>query len=64
MASVLLIPEQPLPASSVGTPVDVRFNETPIIGETVERVWQGGRTVFNEAQDLYEQVEESVRENV
>ncbi|MBR9771995.1 MULTISPECIES: HlyD family efflux transporter periplasmic adaptor subunit [unclassified Halomonas] len=64
VASVLLIPEQPLPASSVGTPVDVRFNETPIIGETVERVWQGGRTVFNEAQDLYEQVEESVRENV
>ncbi|MBB3141566.1 PilZ domain-containing protein [Halomonas organivorans] len=45
VASVLLVPERPLPAASVGTPVDVRFTEAPLIGTTAEWVWQGARAV-------------------
>ncbi|MCK2184328.1 PilZ domain-containing protein [Halomonas getboli] len=45
VASVLLVPEEPLPADSVGTPVDVRFTETPLIGTASEWVWQGARSV-------------------
>ncbi|MDN3556673.1 PilZ domain-containing protein [Halomonas maura] len=45
VASVLLVPEKPLPADAVGTPVDVRFTEAPLIGTTAEWIWQGGRAV-------------------
>lgn len=45
VASVLLVPEEPLPASAVGVPVDVRFSEAPVIDATAEWVWQGGRAV-------------------
>ncbi|WP_046079142.1 PilZ domain-containing protein [Halomonas sp. HG01] len=45
VASVLLVPEEPLPADSVGTPVDVRFTETPLVGSAAEWVWQGARSV-------------------
>ncbi|WP_136248777.1 PilZ domain-containing protein [Halomonas borealis] len=45
VASVLLVPEEPLPADTVGTPVDVRFTETPLVGSAAEWVWQGARSV-------------------
>ncbi|MGQ7249848.1 PilZ domain-containing protein [Halomonas sp. V046] len=45
VASVLLVPEDPLPTESVGTPVDVRFTEAPLLGATAEWVWQSGRAV-------------------
>lgn len=45
VASVLLVPEEPLPASAVGVPVDVRFSEAPMLDETAEWIWQGGRAV-------------------
>ncbi|MDW5378193.1 PilZ domain-containing protein [Halomonas sp. HP20-15] len=56
VASVLLVPEKPLPASAVGVPVDVRFSEAPIIDNTVEWVWQGGRAVYQQAEQLFNQV--------
>ncbi|WP_446914738.1 hypothetical protein, partial [Klebsiella pneumoniae] len=31
VASVLLVPEEPLPATAVGLPVDVRFSEAPVL---------------------------------
>lgn len=45
VASVLLVPEEPLPASAVGVPVDVRFSEAPYADAAAEWVWQGGRAV-------------------
>lgn len=45
VASVLLVPEEPLPADAVGTPVDVRFTDTPLVGSAAEWVWQGARSV-------------------
>ncbi|MEC9483308.1 MAG: alginate biosynthesis protein Alg44 [Halomonas sp.] len=52
VASVLLVPEEPLPASAVGVPVDVRFSEVPLVDATAEWVWQGGRAVVQQAEDL------------
>ncbi|EKV30785.1 hypothetical protein C882_4122 [Caenispirillum salinarum AK4] len=49
VASVLLVPEQPLPASAVGVPVDVRFSEAPVLDEAAEWVWQGGRAAIQTA---------------
>ncbi|WP_404378820.1 HlyD family efflux transporter periplasmic adaptor subunit [Caenispirillum salinarum] len=49
IASVLLVPEQPLPASAVGVPVDVRFSEAPVLDEAAEWVWQGGRAAIQTA---------------
>ncbi len=45
VASVLLVPEEPLDASDVGKPVDVRFSEAPFIDGAAEWLWQGGRAV-------------------
>ena len=56
VASVLLVPEEPLPASAVGVPVDVRFSEAPIVDATVEWVWQGGRAVYQQAEQLFNKV--------
>ncbi|WP_163647510.1 PilZ domain-containing protein [Modicisalibacter sp. 'Wilcox'] len=53
VASVLLVPESPLPASAVGVPVDVRFSEAPVIDTTAEWIWQGGRAVYQEFADLF-----------
>ncbi|MHB0774504.1 HlyD family efflux transporter periplasmic adaptor subunit [Halomonas sp. WWR20] len=53
VASVLLVPEEPLPASAVGVPVDVRFSEAPVLDETVEWVWQGGRAVAQQTAHLF-----------
>lgn len=53
VASVLLVPEKPLPASAVGVPVDVRFSEAPVVDATAEWVWQGGRAVVQEFEDLF-----------
>lgn len=49
VASVLLVPEEPLPASAVGVPVDVRFSEAPVLDEAAEWVWQGGRAAVQTA---------------
>lgn len=40
VASVLLVPEHPLPAHLVGRPVEVRFSDAPILDAAAERVWQ------------------------
>ncbi|WP_419307849.1 HlyD family efflux transporter periplasmic adaptor subunit [Chromohalobacter israelensis] len=53
VASVLLVPEEPLPASTVGVPVDVRFSEAPVVDATAEWVWQGGRAVVQEFEELF-----------
>ncbi len=53
VASVLLVPEEPLPAESVGQPVDVRFTETPLLGAASEQIWQGVRTVIQFGDDIY-----------
>jgi len=53
VASVLLVPEQPLPASSVGQPVDVRFTEAPLLGATAEWIWQGVRSVIQLGDRIY-----------
>lgn len=53
MASVLLVPEKPLPASAVGVPVDVRFSEAPVLDSAVEWVWQGARAVMQKTQNLF-----------
>lgn len=52
VASVLLVPETPLPASTVGVPVDVRFSEAPIIDQTAEWIWQGGRAIAQQTEQL------------
>lgn len=48
VASVLLVPTEPLPASAVGIPVDVRFSEAPVVDNVVEWIWQGGRAVVQQ----------------
>ncbi|MCE8020593.1 HlyD family efflux transporter periplasmic adaptor subunit [Halomonas sp. MCCC 1A11036] len=53
VASVLLVPEEPLPAESVGQPVDVRFTEAPLLGAASERIWQGVRSVIQFGDDIY-----------
>jgi mannuronan synthase len=53
VASVLLVPEEPLPAESVGQPVDVRFAETPLLAAGSERIWQGVRSVIQFGDDIY-----------
>ncbi|ALM54717.1 pilus assembly protein PilZ [Halomonas huangheensis] len=52
VASVLLVPEDPIPVESVGTPVDVRFTEQPMLGAAAEWIWQGGRAVFQGASEM------------
>lgn len=54
VASVLLVPEEPLPAESVGQPVDVRFTEAPLLGAASERIWQGARSVIQFGNDIYQ----------
>ncbi|WP_136253062.1 PilZ domain-containing protein [Onishia niordana] len=54
VASVLLVPEEPLPATRVGTPVDVRFTEDPFLGATAEWVWQGARSVIQFGEGIYD----------
>lgn len=39
VASVLLVPEQPLPAAMVGHPVEVRFSDAPILSTTADWLW-------------------------
>ncbi|WP_227370174.1 alginate biosynthesis protein Alg44 [Halomonas sp. M20] len=53
VASVLLVPEEPLSAEAVGLPVDVRFSETPLVDGPVEWVWQGGRAVIQQVQNFF-----------
>ncbi|EPC01326.1 hypothetical protein L861_12185 [Litchfieldella anticariensis FP35 = DSM 16096] len=53
VASVLLVPETPLPAESVGQPVDVRFAETPMLSATSEWIWQGTRAVIQFVDRIY-----------
>ncbi|PMR73852.1 HlyD family efflux transporter periplasmic adaptor subunit [Billgrantia endophytica] len=53
VASVLLVPEETLPAESVGQPVDVRFTEAPLLGAASERIWQGVRTVIQFGDNIY-----------
>ncbi|WP_136254372.1 PilZ domain-containing protein [Onishia niordana] len=53
VASVLLVPENPLPADRVGTPVDVRFTEDPMLAATAEWIWQGSRSAIQFLQDTY-----------
>lgn len=54
MASVLLIPEEPLPPESVGKPVDVRFSETMLLSATSEKIWQGVSWIKQSSSDLYD----------
>lgn len=60
VASVLLVPEEPLPAESVGEPVDVRFTETPLLSATSEKVWQGVNWIRQSSQDLYDTALEEI----
>lgn len=53
VASVLLVPEAPLPASAVGTPVDVRFTEAPMLDTAAEWSYQAGRAMFQGVQSLW-----------
>lgn len=54
VASVLLVPEEPLPAGSVGQPVDVRFTETLLLSAVSEKTWQGVNWVIQSGNDLYD----------
>ncbi|MGP9767030.1 HlyD family efflux transporter periplasmic adaptor subunit [Halomonas sp. AOP13-D3-9] len=56
VASVLLIPEVPLPADSVGKPVDVRFTETLLFSTASEKIWQGFSWVTQSGSDIYRAV--------
>ena len=53
VASVLLVPEEELPAESVGKPVDVRFTEAPVLGTAAEWIWQGVRSVIQFGDRIY-----------
>ncbi|WP_189445398.1 HlyD family efflux transporter periplasmic adaptor subunit [Salinicola rhizosphaerae] len=53
VASVLLVPEKPLPAGAVGTPVDVRFTEAPMLDTAAEWTYQAGRAVYQGVQSLW-----------
>ncbi|MBY6031489.1 PilZ domain-containing protein [Halomonas sp. DP8Y7-1] len=63
VASVLLVPEKPLPVESVGTPVDVRFTEQALLGATAEWIWQSGRGIYQQASRLFSSAEESPEAN-
>lgn len=54
VASVLLVPEEPLPPESVGQPVDVRFTETPLLSAISETIWQGMNWIKQSSKDLYD----------
>ncbi|MBZ9557416.1 MULTISPECIES: alginate biosynthesis protein Alg44 [unclassified Modicisalibacter] len=54
VASVLLVPEEPLSASDVGKPVDVRFSEVPFIDNTAEWVWQGARAAAQQVEQWFD----------
>jgi len=60
VASVLLIPEEPLPPGSVGQPVDVRFSETPLLSATSEKIWQGVNWIIQSSKDLYDTALEEI----
>ncbi|GAB2797058.1 hypothetical protein GCM10027040_24570 [Halomonas shantousis] len=64
VASVLLVPEEPLPATMVGVPVDVRFSEAPVLDEAVEWVWQGGRAVAQQTAQLFNAAKSTVYDAV
>ncbi|WP_110710193.1 HlyD family efflux transporter periplasmic adaptor subunit [Salinicola sp. CR57] len=53
VASVLLVPESPLPASTVGTPVDVRFTDAPMLDTAAEWTYQAGRAMAQGVQSLW-----------
>ncbi|WP_043530202.1 HlyD family efflux transporter periplasmic adaptor subunit [Litchfieldella xinjiangensis] len=53
VASVLLVPEEPLPPESVGQPVDVRFAETPVLSAMSEWIWQGTSSVVSFVDEIY-----------
>lgn len=53
VASVLLVPEETLPASAVGTPVDVRFTEAPMLDTAAEWTYQAGRAMYQGVQSLW-----------
>lgn len=58
VASVLLIPEEPLPADNVGMPVDVRFAEAPLLTAVSERIWQGVSSIAQLGGNAYRSVME------
>ena len=58
VASVLLIPEEPLPADNVGMPVDVRFAEAPLLTAVSERIWQGVNSIAQLGGNAYRSVME------
>ncbi|NLC22212.1 MAG: HlyD family secretion protein, partial [Halomonadaceae bacterium] len=58
VASVLLIPEEPLPADNVGMPVDVRFAEAPLLTAVSERIWQGVSSIARLGGNAYRSVME------
>ena len=53
VASVLLIPEEPLPPESVGQPVDVRFSETLLLSSVSEKTWQGVSWLIQSGNAIY-----------
>ncbi|WP_251976859.1 alginate biosynthesis protein Alg44 [Salinicola avicenniae] len=61
VASVLLVPEEPLPAGAVGTPVDVRFTEAPMLDTAAEWTYQAGRAVFQGVQSLWGEATERLQ---
>ncbi|WP_447556355.1 HlyD family efflux transporter periplasmic adaptor subunit [Vreelandella sp. EE22] len=54
VASVLLVPEEPLPPESVGQPIDVRFSETQLLSAASEKIWQGVNSIIQSSHDLYD----------
>lgn len=60
VASVLLIPEEPLPPESVGQPVDVRFTETELLSDASERIWQGANWITQSSKDIYRAATEKI----
>lgn len=61
VASVLLVPEEPLPASAVGTPVDVRFTEAPMLDTAAEWTYQAGRAMAQGVQSLWGRAAEGMK---
>lgn len=61
VASVLLVPDEPLPDSVVGTPVDVRFTEAPLLDTAAEWTYQAGRAVFQAVQTLWQRASSGIQ---
>ncbi|PRY65763.1 HlyD family secretion protein [Vreelandella songnenensis] len=53
VASVLLLPEEPLPPESVGQPIDVRFSETQLLSIVSEKIWQGVNWITQSSNNLF-----------